>query len=76
MTDRALLQAALHALEKYALNKEPKLVQQIRDQLKKPARDSAVYVLGEGNRVALEKLNSDLKMKRSRRRTVDTVEGV
>ncbi len=45
MTDRALLQVALHALEKHALTKEEKLIALIREQLKKPERQKTVYVL-------------------------------
>ena len=70
MMDRALLQSALHALEKHALTAEAKLIQAIRDQLKRPPRDPVIHILGEGSKVALEKLNSDLRTKRSRRKTV------
>jgi hypothetical protein len=46
MNDRKLLQAALHALEKHALNKEEKLILAIRERLKLPERESTVYVVG------------------------------
>ncbi len=69
MSDRALLQQALHALEKYALDKEEKLIRSIRDQLSRPAREPVTYVLGNANRMSLDKLNPDLKTKRSRTRS-------
>jgi len=45
MSDNVLLQKALRALEKYAFNKEEKLIQAIREQLKTPTKQRTVYIL-------------------------------
>jgi ribosomal protein L18E len=45
MPDNILLQNALRALEKYAFNKEEKLIQAIRERLKTPTKQRTVYIL-------------------------------
>lgn len=69
MTERQLLQQALYALEKHALNKEARLIEILRSRMRTPERESVVYLINKdgGNRVALEALNTDAKVKRSRR---------
>jgi hypothetical protein len=69
MTERKLLEQALHALEKHALNKEPRLIEILRSRMKTPERESVVYLINkdDSKRVALQALNTDVKLKRSRR---------
>ena len=69
MTERQLLEQALYALEKHALNKEARLIEILRSRMKTPVRESVVYLINkdDSKRVALQALNTDVKVKRSRR---------